>query len=74
MKKKINTGIDFFGRERSRMERLKHNLAIWCSHARKGQKIIICSQYGDFVLEFKGKWKKKPSKIDSIVSQKEYDY
>lgn len=40
-----------------------NSLDVWCSRAKIGNKILLSSPYGDFVLEFKGEFKPKKAKM-----------
>jgi len=42
---------------------IKEQLAYWCSKAKKGQRILIASIHGNYILKFEGKFTQKPSEI-----------
>jgi len=56
----------FFTRQSGKENLLKEQIAYWCSRAKLGHKILIATPLGNYILEFKGKWKPSPAKIKII--------
>ena len=48
-----------FARMAGKETLIKESISLWCSKAKKGNKIIIANPLGNYILEFKGKWKPK---------------
>jgi len=59
----------FYGYKAGKYTLFKEMLSTWCFSAKKGQKVVVCSPHGDYVLKFEGKFKPKKAKIKITMEE-----
>ena len=61
--------FNFNGRNMGKEAFIKESIAMWCHTAKIGHKIMVASPLGNYILEFKGKWKPPKSKIKIVTEE-----